>query len=150
MRFLYFLAASCPVCASISSPIVRDFERVFPGICDWVYIDRVRIGPNGFFVDNRAYIHRVFSSRGRVPVFVFDDPPPLLWRSESVRTVRVGVSTRSVTGYELAHKVAVIYLLERGFDFSVALRYVGGWMDQSRDYVDFLEYFRERAYEGGW
>ncbi|MBW1933880.1 MAG: hypothetical protein JRI56_13030, partial [Deltaproteobacteria bacterium] len=70
--------------------------------------------------------------------------------SESVRSVRVGVSTRSVTGYELAHKVVVIYLLERGFDLKLALRYAGAWMDQSEDYVDFLEIFRERAYEGGW
>jgi len=149
MRFVYYLSARCPVCASISTPICEDFEKVFPGIVDRVYVDRVRVGPHSFLVDPRGYSHRVLPSEGRVPVFLFRDPPPVLWRSESMCSVRVGVSTRSITGYELAHKVAMIYLLERGFDLYTALRYVGRWMDQSRDYVDFLEIFRESAYEGG-
>lgn len=150
MRFKYYLSSRCPVCASISTPICRDFEFVFPGISDFIYVDKLRIGLNSFYNDPRAETFKYFSPEGRVPVFVFDDPPPLLDRSECKISVRVGVSIRPIVGYELAHKAMVIYLLERGYDLDLAMDYAGGLMDSTDDYRGFLEAFRSSAYEGGY
>ena len=123
MRFKYFLSVRCPVCEGVSTPIVKSIERkVFPGICDWIYVDHFTVKSIPVRVDPRGYFHRILNKRGSVPLFLFDDVPPYFWTDQNLKVSMVGVSTYDKTGWTLAHRIVSIYLMERSFSLEMISR----------------------------
>ena len=150
MRFKYFLSVTCPVCASVSTPIIRDIEKVFPGICTWIYVDHYTIKSIPIRVDPRGYFHRMVSERGSVPVIVFDDVPPYFWTDANLKVSMVGVLTYDITAWTIAHRMVSIYMMERSFTLDMISKYIDKWMASSDNFIEFLETFRDSAWSGGF